>query len=427
MSATRMTQYTDVRNVSYSYDSNGNLISKIDSGQTTTYQYNFENRLIKMISPEGTWEYIYDALGNRVAMIHNGIEHRYLVEPMGFGDVVTEYDGNGSLIARYVHGLGLISQIDASGHTYYYHFNPTGHTMEISDEDGNVVNSYRYSPFGMYIEKEENIHNPFGYVGEFGVMDDGNSLNYMRLRYYQPDTGRFVSEDPLMIPGGNRYGYTENNPIMFIDPIGMVNDKDIHQEYANREISKWDGLPQWYIDEIQLGGLTPVMLYNPITPWWWQPELTLIGYGMWYELYKWPAAITSFALTSYMELKKHMGFWKLTADITYWLVDGDEGLVDDDGDEGLIDDDDNDNEGGSKCILCGSTGKCVNCGGDGKCFLCDGDGICIFGKKGGRYLAGEWFQCSICGGDGTCHLCSATGECIHCSGSGVCLVCKGAD
>jgi RHS repeat-associated protein len=216
-----MNQYTEVGNVSYSYDANGNRISKTEGGQTTTYQYNFENRLTKVTSPEGTWEYIYNAMGNRVGVVHNGTEHRYLVDPMGLGNVVAEYDGNGALTARYVHGLGLISKIDYSGNPYYYHFNPTGHTMQITDENGGVVNSYKYSPFGISLEKEETITNPFGYVGEFGVMDDGNGLNYMRMRYYQPELGRFSSEDPLMIPGENGYAYVRNSPIKYVDPFGL--------------------------------------------------------------------------------------------------------------------------------------------------------------------------------------------------------------
>jgi RHS repeat-associated protein len=216
-----MNQYTDVGGVSYTYDANGNLISKIEDGVTTTYEYDFENRLTRVTSPEGTWEYTYDALGNRAGMVQNGIEHTYLVDPMGFGDVVAEYDAAGSLIARYIHGFGLISRIDSSGDPYYYHFNPTGHTMEITDVDGIVVNSYKYSPFGIYREKDESIPNPFGYVGEFGVMDVGNGLNYMRMRYYQPDLGRFSSEEPLMIVGENGYTYVRNNPLTYIDPFGL--------------------------------------------------------------------------------------------------------------------------------------------------------------------------------------------------------------
>lgn len=216
-----LNQYISFGGTSYAHDANGNMVSKTEGGQTTTYQYNFEDMLTKVISPEGTLEYIYDAFRNRICGVHNGMEHRYLVDPTGFGDVVAEYDGNGNLISRYIYGLGLISKIDAYGNKYYYDFDPIGHTMEITNEDGYVVNSYKYSPFGMYLEKEETIPNPFGCVGEFGVIDDGNGLNYMRMRYYQSELGRFLSEDPIGYSGGvNLYKYCSNNPIRFVDPTG---------------------------------------------------------------------------------------------------------------------------------------------------------------------------------------------------------------
>lgn len=51
------------------------------------------------------------------------------------------------------------------------------------------------------------------------------SINYNRARYYNPSTGRFISEDPLEFGGGgpNFYAYVSNNPTNFIDPIGLTN------------------------------------------------------------------------------------------------------------------------------------------------------------------------------------------------------------
>jgi RHS repeat-associated protein len=230
-----LNQYTQAGNVSYSYDANGNLVSETKDGKTTTYQYNFEDRLIKVASPEGTWEYKYDALGSRVGVVHNGIERRYLVEPVGFGNVVAEYDGNGSLFAHYIQGSGLISKIDNNGKQYYYHFNPTGNTMQITDINGNVANSYEYSPFGKYLKKTETIQNPFGYVGEFGIIDDGNGLNYMRMRSYQLALGRFTTIDPYAYMDGlNLYLYCLNSPSNCIDPAGL---KSVHDTSVQNRIN----------------------------------------------------------------------------------------------------------------------------------------------------------------------------------------------
>ena len=216
-----MNQYESAGDVSFTYDTEGNVISKTEGGITTSYAYNHDNRLTSVTSPFGTQEYTYDALGNRVGVIVNGTETRYAVDPLGIGNVVAEYSANGTLNARYTQGLGLVSKIDQSGNEYEYYFNHIGHTTEITDYSGNVVNQYQYTPFGEYRQKIEGIPNPFTYVGEYGVMDDGNGLQYMRMRYFSREFGRFLSEDPEFIPGSNLNSYCNNNPLIYTDPQGL--------------------------------------------------------------------------------------------------------------------------------------------------------------------------------------------------------------
>ena len=74
--------------------------------------------------------------------------------------------------------------------------------------------------------KEEGTPNPFRYVGKYGVMDEDNGLLFMRARYYDTETGRFLSKDPLrgelVEPGTlNRYVYVLGNPVMGVDPRGL--------------------------------------------------------------------------------------------------------------------------------------------------------------------------------------------------------------
>lgn len=61
--------------------------------------------------------------------------------------------------------------------------------------------------------------NPFRYCGEY--FDEETGFVYLRARYYSPDIGRFVSEDPIK-DGNNWYVYCGNNPLCFLDPTGMV-------------------------------------------------------------------------------------------------------------------------------------------------------------------------------------------------------------
>ncbi|MFA4916433.1 MAG: RHS repeat-associated core domain-containing protein [Syntrophales bacterium] len=95
----------------------------------------------------------------------------------------------------------------------------------MTDGDQDIKNKYAYDPFGNIAAQQEasGLSQPFKYVGQFGVMTEPNGLYYMRARYYDPQVGRFISEDPIGFGGGdvNLYAYVGGNPIMGIDPLGL--------------------------------------------------------------------------------------------------------------------------------------------------------------------------------------------------------------
>jgi RHS repeat-associated protein len=219
-----MNQYAQVGGTTYLYDADGNMTSKSDASGTTKYGYDAENRLIRVETPSGgMYEYVYDALGNRISVKHGGDEKRYVHDPAGLVDIATEYDGSGALFARYIHAAGLVAKSDATGKQWFYAFDGIGHTRQLTDSAGAVVNSYDYSPFGVSLKADESVANPFRYVGRFGVMEEGNGLIFMRARYYSASAGRFVSQDPIGLNGGdaNFYRYVQNDPINFLDPLGI--------------------------------------------------------------------------------------------------------------------------------------------------------------------------------------------------------------
>jgi RHS repeat-associated protein len=215
-------EYTAVGNDVYTYDKDGNLATKTANGQTSTYTYDVENRLTKVVNPTGTWEYQYDALGNRVATTLNGQRTEYLLDPTGLGNIVGEYDSNGSLVARYNYGAGLVSRVNGSN-SNYYDADSLGSIVGVTAIDGSYANRYSYLPFGEAVSKVEGVANPFEYVGRYGVMDEGNGLDFMRARFYDPGLGRFTNQDPIGLNGRdtNFYRYVSNNPTNFIDPSGL--------------------------------------------------------------------------------------------------------------------------------------------------------------------------------------------------------------
>ena len=121
-----------------------------------------------------------------------------------------------SLGNNYVYGLDLISRTDSAGVQEYYLSDGLGSTANLADGAGNVTASYGYDVFG------ELRSGPLGASDRLftGEQRDGDSgLYYLRARYYDPSIGRFLSEDPL--PGGNLYAYVGNNPVNFVDPLGL--------------------------------------------------------------------------------------------------------------------------------------------------------------------------------------------------------------
>jgi RHS repeat-associated protein len=212
-----LNEYVTVGGADLTYDAGGNLTAASGSN---SYSYDAQGQLLSAITPQGMWTYEYDALGNRIASTHNGVRTEYLIDPMG--NVVGQYDGAGSLEAHYVQGLGLASRVDAMNQSDYYEFDALGNTAQLTGPDGTVLNSYSYLPFGESLSASESVANPFTFVGQLGVMREGNGLDFMRSRWYEAAQGRFTQPDPIGLAGGtNLYAYVGNNPANLVDPHGL--------------------------------------------------------------------------------------------------------------------------------------------------------------------------------------------------------------
>jgi len=212
-----LNEYTAAGNAAYQYDLDGNMTA----GNGWTYTYDDENHLLTMVNATDSWSFQYDGLGYRISSTHNGTVTRYLTDPTNYGNLEAEFTG-GQLSAHYIHGLDLISSVQANGTASYYHYDGTGNTTQLTNAAGTVVNSYSYSPFGEQTVLSSGVPNPFTYGGATGVRDDGTGLYFMRNRYYNPTLGRFQQQDPLGLEGGrNFYEYASNSPISRVDPLGL--------------------------------------------------------------------------------------------------------------------------------------------------------------------------------------------------------------
>ncbi|MEF8704045.1 MAG: RHS repeat-associated core domain-containing protein [Candidatus Accumulibacter sp. UW26] len=189
--------------------------------------YAYDGRdLMTAISGATSASFSYNGAGHRVARTLAGVTTRYVIDPNAeLPNVVTETDASGVDQRSYIYGYGLLEQITAANVPSWYHFDPTGHTLALTNAAGTVSDRYAYTPYGDTTASGTTV-NPFRFVGKYGVMDDGNGMQYMRARYYRPDVARFMSLDAL--PGNvkepqglNRYAYVRGNPVLKVDPLGM--------------------------------------------------------------------------------------------------------------------------------------------------------------------------------------------------------------
>ncbi len=201
----------------FTYDDEGQL----QTAYGNTLAFDQDHRL-ESISSNGAENcgFEYTSYGHRIAASRNGTTTRYIHDPSG--NLLAQADEDNTILQYYIYGLGLLSMVTPADDVYCYHFDGSGNTTAVTDTDKTVVNKYAYFPFGRISDQEETVTQPFKFVGQHGVMAEPNGWYYMRARYYDPVTGRFISQDPLGFDGGdvNLYAYALNNPITFNDPTG---------------------------------------------------------------------------------------------------------------------------------------------------------------------------------------------------------------
>ncbi|EMQ9925614.1 RHS domain-containing protein [Enterobacter hormaechei] len=224
------------------YDSWGNLVSRRNGLYEQHYAYDAENRLVSArgTGPEGRFEarYHYDALGRRTRKIvtttHGTTDTRFLWQ----GYRLLQEQQESGLCSTYVYdpneAWSPLARVDhlrdqSSGEIYWFNTDLNGAPLEVTDERGAVRWSGQYGSFGEVRHQSEGFsrlvnrtamaHQPLRYAGQYA--DGETGLHYNLFRYYDPQVGRFIVQDPIGLNGGwNLYQYAPN-PLGWIDPLGL--------------------------------------------------------------------------------------------------------------------------------------------------------------------------------------------------------------
>ena len=229
----------------FTYDGNGNQLTRTTGNQVETRTYNAFNQLIRVTRPGMNAVYTYGADGLRNSRTVNGWR---TYQVWNHGQLALELNGNRQVINRCYIALVVNHRI-RSVHQGFYLYNARGDVIQITNNHGYVLDTYQYDAFGNVLWDFDHYapysNNPFLFNGEF--FDWETREYYLRARSYNPRLGRFTQPDPhwnihnmifgdsptirngrnmpsvhAMMQASNLYAYCINNPIMYADPSGRI-------------------------------------------------------------------------------------------------------------------------------------------------------------------------------------------------------------
>ena len=238
----------------YYYDELGNLIHReLADGEVQNYFYDLHDQLVKaeIFKKDGTketWAYTYDALGRRIGkgrLKNEEVSETSFPHDLSGNDLEnqTRFVWDGSHLLQEIHPDGRYTYIYTAPDSYeplaqvrdwttengesrqqihYFHCDQIGIPREMTDKDGNLLWFGNYTGWGRLKEETkvtDSAYQPFRLQNQYADRETG--LHYNFFRYYEPDAGRFVNQDPIGLEGGKNFYSYSSNTTKWIDILGL--------------------------------------------------------------------------------------------------------------------------------------------------------------------------------------------------------------
>ncbi|WP_211006624.1 RHS repeat-associated core domain-containing protein, partial [Pectobacterium versatile] len=240
----------------YRYDDCGRLAMKRETRpgfrpKETYFDWDVQDRLVRVSLPDGArWRYRYDAFGRRINKVREGqlpsaqavarVAYRWDGDQL-IGQQQYYADGSAAREVQWVYEPGSfrpLAQVEAQGDSTQLHYivtDLTGTARELCSEEGEIRWRGEQGLWGTHREERrpiplrrylgdaanEEVYCELRYQGQ--LYDAETGLYYNRHRYYDAESGQYLSPDPIGLLGGMRpQGYV-TNPLMWIDPLGLSN------------------------------------------------------------------------------------------------------------------------------------------------------------------------------------------------------------
>jgi RHS repeat-associated protein len=229
----------------YTYTATGNRQSEMTGVEATTYQTNYDNMISRIYTDNIDVRFVYNADNQRIKK-EKQLNTGNALTTYYFGDDL-QVEPNSQETAYVFAGNLRIAQITGQG-ILYFHKDHLGSTQALSDENGTVIDTTGYMPYGQ--DRQDNdLLQLTAYKFTDQEQDDGTGLYNYDARLYDPRIGMFIMADtiipePFNPQSLNRYAYCLNNPVRYTDPSGHLPgyESELHDGPDNGSNGGGDGL-----------------------------------------------------------------------------------------------------------------------------------------------------------------------------------------